>query len=256
MGLTQSQLQSLSDVILNETITNANTATRVGVMLESMIQNMGLSSNYRVIAGVIQNTGSGWAQIGGAHESINTDSVSDTPTGILIDHTSLGATKVVTFISGMDDFWAGKYSSGFSGGLTVSTIKVYKPTIERKVHLITHNGDGNFTFGGDTSGSYDSVTGILTINLTGPGNNVPKFWDLPATLAKSTIFHSAQNSLSGNQVNVRLLNLDGTQKNLINPDMTRFYIERSAVDIQQVLVDPQTLISGPGNIWYVGIVRI
>jgi len=216
-------------------------------------------SGYKVIAGVIRNTGSGWESISG-HPLINIDSISESSTAITIDHTSAGGSEAVTFIAAMDDFWAGRYMCGFAGGNLISQIKIYKPTVSRVVSLITHTGNGNFTAGGGYSVSYDKVTtGILT--LTHPvgsatGNNIPKFWDLASTVGERTVHHSSQDSLSGTETKIVLLNMDGTQKNIANPDTNRFYIERNNPDITQVLVDPTTLTSTAGNIWIFGIVKI
>ena len=109
------ELLALANTIKTETTEGANTASRIGQMYEDVLNNSSLSADYRVISGVIRNTGTGWELIGGDHEAINVDSVSDNSSTIVIDFTTLAATKIVSFLIVPDDDYAGLYEVGVFG---------------------------------------------------------------------------------------------------------------------------------------------
>lgn len=78
---------------------------------------------YRVVAGALRNDGSGWAQIGDPHVSSGIDSISVVNGGIVVDYTSVGASKVVSFVAVPDESFAlAGFNFGASVGLTSAMI--------------------------------------------------------------------------------------------------------------------------------------
>ena len=94
-----------------------------------------LPSNYKIVACVLRNTGSGWFAIDDAtHAPLNIDSVSDTATAVNVDYTSLGATEVVYGAAIADETFAGIYDFGTSVGLTSTGIVI--KAIPRKIQIL------------------------------------------------------------------------------------------------------------------------
>ena len=125
-------LSSIDDVtfLIGAYISNVESQIEKGNFIDLIdTVNIGGSLNWKMVCGVIQNTGSGWAQIGGNHQPLNTDSVSNDNVQITIDFTSLGVIAVGTFIVGSDDAYAGLYHAGAGVGLTVANISIYKGVV-------------------------------------------------------------------------------------------------------------------------------
>ena len=220
----------------------------------------GLPDNYRVVAGVIRNTGSGWDLITtGDHAPMNVDSVDNTTVQVNINYPSLNATEVVTFLIAPDETYAGLYEVGASVGLTVAAVKIKELKVQQETHLITHTGSGNFTFPASlgASSSYSTSLGRLRIyHDEATDNNFPQFFDLPSTSSEQTLYIPRGSSLAGNRTDVYLYNVDGTQKSLTNPDVNRFYYTRSPLAFNKIDKNPNDVVDAGGNFWFIGIMKI
>ena len=218
-----------------------------------------IPTNAELITGVIRNTGSGWDLLtGGGHCPFGVDSVTDNSNTIVIHFSSLNATDVISFLVVPDEEFAGLYDVGASFGLTQAALKVYKRQYDNDLEaLITHQGSGVFVSNNaNITPSYAAGTGILTLTHTSTTNNVPTVYSLQTNDADRTVFWNSTNSLGAAVTRFKLYDADGvTQKNLANPDMTRFYFDRSEGNITQVQQDPTTIISASGNFWFIGFVK-
>ena len=219
-----------------------------------------LPRNYKFVAGVLRNTGSGWYAINDIdHQSLNIDSVTNNASSISVHH-SLGAVSIATLVVSPDETYAGSYEFGASVGLDVSTINI-KHRVQTKVTgLITHTGGGVFVdnSGTITSTPYNSTTGELTINHTACAGVNPVFWDLPNGDVNQTQFQTSTFSASTTSTKVKLYNKDGTQKSLANPEVSRFYFSKDIdpINLKTIGVNPNFLIEPTGNIWVMGIFKI
>lgn len=216
----------------------------------------GLPSNYRVVAGVIRNTGPGWELISDAqHFPLNIDSVTNNTVSISIHYSSLGATEIVSLVASPDETFASQYTFGASVGTSVSNIRIKRLATQSKV-LVTHTGNGVFTLanqnGSDFTGlsyTYSSITGLLDITHSYTEGVITVF-----DLGGNTHIMSGQNSEAYLRTKLKFYNLDGTQQTLANPEVLRFLLQRQTVI--NTTVDPNNLISANGNIWIFGIVKI
>jgi hypothetical protein len=256
MAQDQAALQALSDAVKNATADGSNTATKIGELTESIIQNMGLSSDYRIVSGIIKNDGAGWFCLNdGTHKPINVDSVSNTTSSITIDYTSLGATEMVSFLFSPDETYSGDYTMGNSFALDKAVIQIKNLSKTGKA-LINHTGSGVFTisdpYGSDFSGlstSYNSSTGLLTINHS-YADGTPNLWDMTG----NTQIVSGLNAESYTATYVKFYNLDGTQQTLLDPEVNRFLLERQVV--VKSLADPNDVNNTLGNFYFLGILKI
>ena len=176
----------------------------------------GLPDNFRVVAGVVRNTGAGWEIINtGDHYPLNVDSVDNTAAQINIYYAGIGATDVVSFVTGVDDDFQGTYTTGATVGTAVAGIQISQPKVQQETHLITHTGGGVFSFPASlgASSSYSTSLGRLRIyHDVATDNNFPQFFDLPGTASEQTMYIPRGSSLAGNRTDVYLYNVDGTQK--------------------------------------------
>ena len=220
----------------------------------------GLSSDYKIIAGVIRNSGEGWQLIStGGHFTLNIDSVTETAAQINIHYQSIGALEVVALQVTPDDDFAGNYEFGSTVGVGVAGIKITQPKIKQETHLITHLGNGVFSFPATLSPSctYSTSLGRLRIYHNTPtDNNFPRCFDLAGTESEQTLYVPRGSSLAGNRTDFYFYNLDGTQKNKANPDVNRFYYTRSEMALDPNPLDPSTVISASGNVWIIGVMKV
>lgn len=224
--------------------------------------NISLPSDYRMVAGVIRNSGSGWDIIDDAdHTPINMDSVTSDSVSITIDYTSLGATEVVSLVATPDETYAGLYDFGSSVGVGSSSVLIKERQKRKIVSLITHSGSGSFTkSGSDVSAvSYNTGTGLLTITHTAVNGVDPRITCLPSAAANDTVFVPASFSIGSTSSTFRLYKADGTgQQTLANPEMSRGYFMRDfeTNGLTQVAVNPANVSDASGNVWIIGVFKV
>ena len=221
----------------------------------------GGDSDYKVVACVLRNTGSGWFAINDVdHEPLNITSVSNDNTQIILDYSGINATKVVSLVVAPDETYAGLYDFGSSVGLDSSSIRISRREKQKVVSLITHTGNGNFTrSGSDVTGvTYSNTTGLLTINHVTCNGVDPQTCDLPSTDANNTLLMNSGTSAGTTSTKFKLYNLDGTQKNLSNPEVSRFYFNRSIENelLNKATINPNNVAESLGNIWVYGIMKV
>jgi hypothetical protein len=87
---------------------------------------------YKVVAGVIQNDGTGtWRLVTGSHADINVSTVVADTSKIRVTY-SFTATNVVTFHATADDAFAvGEYMTGASVGLTFADVVIAKNGVQQ-----------------------------------------------------------------------------------------------------------------------------
>lgn len=217
-------------------------------------------SGYQMVAGVIRNTGSGWGIIDDVdHTPLNIDGVSNDTSTITIDHSSIGASEVVSLIVAPDETYAGVYDFGSSVGVDSTAISIKTRTRDVVNGTVTHTGNGAFTKSGTiTSVAYDSGTGILTVTHPTCGANWGVMTDLADTDGNITQWKTFGNSLSSTQMQYKMFNLDGTQKTLLNPEINRanFTREVEKENLTVSGINPNNVAEVTGNIWIIGLFKI
>jgi hypothetical protein len=72
-----------------------------------MINALGDGKKLGIVSGVIRNTGSGWDLISdSSHGNTYVDSVTNDTSKITIDYTSMGATKILSFVIVPDETYS------------------------------------------------------------------------------------------------------------------------------------------------------
>lgn len=214
----------------------------------------GLPDNYRVVAGAIRNTGSGWELISdGQHFPMNVDSVSNNSASITIDYSGLNATGVVSGIVSPDETFGGVYTAGASIGTSVANIQIKNQLLYGKA-LVTHHGGGAFSIANSSNSPFSGLSasyasGILTI-LHDNADGTP----LTLDWGGDTVIRKAYNTEGYTIARYKFYNYDGTQQDLANPSISRFSFERRLST--GVFVNPDNLISGGGNFWFMIILKI
>ena len=222
----------------------------------------GVPLDYKIVAGVMRNNVGTFEMITtGNHSPMNVDGLTQSAVQVNVDYTSLGATDVVSFVTGVDDTFAGIYQTGATVGTTVAGIKISKPKVRQDAHLITHSGGGVFSFpaslgGSYASSSYNTSTGLLRIYHEATDNNYIGTQDLPGSFSEITKYECAISSLPGNRTDLYLLNPDGTQKTKANPEVNRFYFNRANLSLDPNIQDPVNVNEVGGNIWFIGIFKV
>lgn len=218
-------------------------------------------SDYRLIAGVIRNTGSGWYLITtGGHTPLNIDSISNDTNYIYINFSSLGFTDLVSFSVKADEDFAGKYYGGAElNGTTGVKIRLANFKLDLLKATITHSGGGVFVSSNPAVvPTYAVGSGNLTLTHSSfsTTNNTPVFTNIATSASENTLFQNSSGSIAATTVITKLYNFGGTQKTLANPEISSFQFERKGEGIVQNFLDPNTVTSVTGNFWITGLVKI
>ena len=231
---------------------NRDLLVKLTTWLESIAGAGALSNDYKLVAGVIRNTGSGWFIINDIdHEPLNLTGISETSQAITIEH-NVGAAQVVSMVAVPDETYANRYNFGTSVGLNSTSIKIV-PNGAVMYADITHTGNGVFTISSNTGGlsyNYNPVNGLFTLTSTFQAKGIVK----ADNWRGNTHIMGGSNSLNYNNIYRKFYNLDGTQQTLINPEVERFTIERK-LDVVNV-IDPNDLTDAAGNIWVFGLLKM
>lgn len=158
--------QSVEDVVNTGRLSAASIASLFGPIIRG-----DNGKKYQVLGTALRNTGTGWASIiDDGHRPTGIDGISQTATQVVIDHTSINATKVVAFYAVPDEGFAGILDFGCSVGLTQT--RIYISRREQMSDYISYNGTAWTSLTDDFApGTFNA--GILTIT----NNNVFNAWD-------------------------------------------------------------------------------
>ena len=148
----------------------------VTTQLDAILSQTDPTKKYKFVACVLQNDGAGnWAQIGGAHKSLNVESVTVSNGTIVVTY-NFTATNVVSFVACPDEtFSAAGYNFGASVGLNAATIVGFRApkTI-----------GGYVSYNGSAWDKSAPDTGIGTITFSGGIITIPHY-SIPGALIAS-----------------------------------------------------------------------
>lgn len=213
--------------------------------------------NYKVVACVLRNTGSGWAALNNSlHAPVGVESVTSNNESITINY-SFTASKVVSLVVTPDETFSGMgLFCGSSVGLTSSVITVYESAKTQGGYVAYSGGLDEFVLSGvgTENMSTSHSGGVLTITcpdmsaLTGSvimGASVTGRPDCPTPTIGA-------NGVARDQINISWV--DSSNALITTPATTHKAFFNIFSPVQQV--NPSLLISGNGNFWVYGIFEV
>ena len=211
----------------------------------------------KIVSGVIRNDGTGWKLIDDIyHTGINIDSVSNDDSKITVDYTSIGATKVISFLIGCDETYA---SLGYSVGSSVANTKaeIYPSKIAGNgcSGLLRYNSAGGGTitapFGQDfgfTSLTWDSVNKWVVIGHDSVGVN--HLAQQPIITPRRTCKPARIEGVTTNETSFYFVDSSGTKTDPVDGD--QFFFSRGTDYIKEKM-NPNEVNNSTGNFWFIGV---
>lgn len=222
---------------------------------------IGLQSNHRMIAGVIRNSGSGWEFIiNDRHQGdMNCVSVgiSEVDGRLYVDYSGINAKKVIFAIFAPDEDFASRgFFIGASVGLDKAYPEIYQNTLNAVYGIIEYNASTEVFDVSNSEGITSAVWGsdnMLTIThnqivsgamipcvaIYGYGRYIPGIYSFSDTTTKIRFFNA--------NANTGVTTPDGYMKIVFG---------RFDPVLRRTKIDPATLVSESGNIWFTGIFEV
>lgn len=208
---------------------------------------------FRLIAGTIRNTGTGWHVIDDTgHRPTGVTGVTASATSIAVAFAATA--KIVSFVCGPDETYAAwGLRVGASVGTSSANISCYQENEHRIGDYVTWDGTAWTSLAG-VFNNMSFANSALTLNheamgttrLTAQANARP-----PANAAANTV--ASIGSMGDTSTLVELRTPAGAViTTLSNP--TRLWVERAGLR-KAVAVDPATLTEAAGNLWFIGVVE-
>ena len=234
----------------------------------SDIDIIGNNAKHRMVAGVIRNTGSGWEFIVNDRHQGDMNCVDvgiDENDGRLyVDYSGINVKKVISYICAPDEAFANDgYIMGASVGLDAAYIQIYQYRMSSVSARITfQNSDGTISptiseSDGVSSAVWDDTNKALSIThtniVTKTASTAPIISFIPAVYGK---YLMRLYSYSGTTAKVEFFDLV-TGNKVTAPDTSMSLIfSRIGSALEKIEVDPSTLVSASGNIWFMGIFEV
>ena len=219
-------------------------------------------TNLKVIAGTVQNDGTGWKFIVDAsHQAdLNCDSVSADNANVHINYASIDATKVVSFMVSPDESFAALgYFCGASVGVEQSSIKLYK-SVPKSVGCVATCTSSGFTVNPDnigiTSLAWDKFKFKLRINHADLGSaystgGAPVI--LPYVTGK---FIPRTVGINPRYTDIEFYNFDGTRIQALSDILSFSFTRTTPEENTTKLIDPTTIVNASASLWFVGIFEV
>lgn len=207
----------------------------------------------RLVAGVIRNDGSPsyWQPIDDSgHSPVNVDSVSTTTSAIVVDFTSLGASKIVSFAVVPDEQFA---KLGFTAGASVSLTQaaIYLQQVKPFADYVYYDGSAWQSSNGVFSLSFNPATGVLTCTHEEIPAGTAVF-DVSVT-GRGTLLASSHGASTSTAL-VRWHNYSGTLQTAASTDMKAFVSHGSNGPLDPQQIDTTKYPSS--NLWFIAIVEV
>jgi hypothetical protein len=211
--------------------------------------------NYKIVACVLRNTGSGWSALNNSgHAPVGVESVTSDNESITINY-SFTAAKIVSLVVTPDETFSGMgLFCGASVGDHAAVIKIFEsPKIQGGFVRYT-GGIWVLTGPGTSEMTTSYAGGVLTI--TGP--SMSALTEVEPGIAQVTGRDGSPRAVVGaNGVAHDVINiswLDSSDNVITTPNATHkaFFTKMSPTS----QVNPSLLISGSGNLWVYGIFEV
>lgn len=211
--------------------------------------------NYKVVACVLRNTGSGWAALNNSlHAPVGVESVTSNNESITINY-SFTAAKVVSLVVTPDETFSGMgLFCGASVGDHTAVIKIFESPKIQGGYVRYTGGSWVLTGQGTSEMTTSYAGGVLTI--TGP--SMSALTEVEPGIAQVTGRDGSPRAVVGaNGVAHDVINiswLDSSDNVITTPNAThRAFFTKMSPTSQ---VNPSLLISGSGNFWVYGIFEV
>ena len=226
---------------------------------------IGLQSNHRLVAGVIRNAGTGWEFIvNDRHQGdMNCLSVGidGTDGRLYVDYSGINAKKVISLIAAPDEAFANAgYVMGASVGLDKAYIQIYQYALQSASAQIRANSDGTFTVesaDGVTSAELNSTNNTLDITHDSLTNKVPS---TAANVSILPCFYGKMlpriYSISATKTRIEFIDTATATKATTPGTGMSVNFSRYGSALVRNEIDPSTLVSANGNIWFIGIFEV
>jgi len=202
---------------------------------------------YRVVAGVLRNSGSGWAFLNDSgHRPTNITTVTANSTGITINYGFTGTKVAALLVTPDETFAQDGIVVGASVGLSSSVIKLGR--VGKSVSdYVAYNGSAWTSLAGAFTGlSFSSGTLTLTHeSITGATGSVA---------GRGGIYQPQLGGMSGTTTQVEFFDWAGTKITTANTNM-KAYVTRNS---NQMLssVDPTMITAPTANLWVLGLIEV
>lgn len=252
----------MADLTVDQTTTGVRLRARRGGAAASLdveaVLGGAAGRNYKVVAGVIRNAGSGsgyWQPIDDAgHRPTLIDSVSTSTSSIVINHASIAAGKVVALVAVPDEtLTAAGFTVGASVGLDTTTLFLSRQG-RILADYVSYSGTAWSSSAGIFTPTWDATAQALV--LTHPA--VPTSSAFAASLAPRggtyvTSVKGGSNAVSETHVAVEFWDYAGVKATTPNANM-RLFVTRGGHT--ETAVNPQmvdTTAFPNSNIWFLGV---
>jgi hypothetical protein len=203
--------------------------------------------SYKVVAGVMRNTGSGWALINdGSHPALNVASITDNSTSITINF-SFTSKGVVSFVATPDETMAlDNVFMGASVGFSSATLQL--SSAKEIGGYIAWNGSAWTTLGATGLTSFAFSGGILTITHEAVINTDSIYASVNTRNGENV---SSIGSVGNTTTQVYFRDYAGALITTENTDM-RIYFSRSSGG----RLNPENYTKAGSNIWFYGMFEV
>jgi len=202
---------------------------------------------YQVIAGVLRNSGSGWAFLNDSgHQPTNITSVSANSTAITINYGFTGTKVAALLVTPDETFAQDGYFAGASVGLSSSTIKLARMG-QSVSDYVSYNGTTWTSLAGVFTGlSFSSGTLTLTHDsMTGATGSVA---------GRGGVYQPQLGAMSATTTQVEFFDWAGTKITTANTNC-RAYVTRNT-NRMLTPVDPTTITAPTANLWVLGLIEV
>lgn len=229
---------------------------------------IGDSGKYRIVAGVIRNSGSGWEFIVNANHrgDLNCDEVGiyQADGRLYVDYSDIHVKKVISLICAPDETFASLgYLMGASVGLNAAYIQIYQygmSSVSGRVKFV--NGDNGVEIQVEASDGIISATWNQSDNtldithasiVTKVSGAAPIISVIPTVYGK---YLARVYSYGGSSTRLEFFDTTTGQK-VTSPDTKMSLLfGRMGTALQKNEIDPLMLADAIGNIWFMGIFEV
>ena len=219
---------------------------------------VGTKSNYRIVAGAIRNSGNGWDFIVDENHRANlncTGISTDANNNLIIQYAAIDAKKIISFIIAPDETFASAgYLIGASVGKTAAYCQISQAipdavsgdivVTDASTMSIEHNN-------GISAVSWDSENSRLTIthrNIQGKTVNVTQY--------KYGRYNGRLYSSSATSTTIEFYDSDWNKVTTPNGYMSFAFTRQNLTNSKTLTINPDRLVSGTGNFWFIGIFEV
>jgi hypothetical protein len=229
--------------ILNNTII-PNITTNVNSLLNSEIKGNN-ASKYKIVAGVLRNTGSGWSLLDDdVHTPLNIDHAVNDADSIGIAYTFTAKTVGSVVCVPDETFVQRGYMFGASGGVSVADIVI---SCNKPISGYVYYDGTNWSILGNSIGvsTASFSNGVLTIE-----HDETDSLDV-GCYAKSGNYLASIENTGANNTKINIKDYNGNLVTTPTTNMGVFFSRGS-----KKIINPNSVVSTSGNIWVYGIFEI